>query len=454
MKKSLISVLGLLALILFSRCENNGYTEYVGEPYNPNKKLALISFSPDSGGVAEQVILKGENFGTDKEKLRVYFNKKRAIVIETKGDVAYVVAPRLPGDTCIISVVIGKDSLSFKKEFYYKQKVHVITICGTPHADEGHEDGTLVEAIMSRPYYIAVDQEKNIFVAQYPNGISGSMHRIRMLNEEKNNITTIFQTASGGYLLAGCCSPLTQVIYFPRYRDISYIELNPEKQWAARKVTPTVKEIEGKFTREDLLRKFSFAVSPENGKIYTITGTGKLVSIDPDTHEAELVMDGILQERLQGGEVEAFLTFDPNNPHMLYFVNPNPLNPADEKIPGTDMIYTIDLRRNIVEPFAGSGMKGTLDGPRLLAQFNNPCQICFDKDGTLYVGDTDNYCVRKISKEGIVSTILGKPGTGGYMDGDPEHALFDRFFGMYIDEDGTLYIADYYNRCVRKLIVE
>src|SRR5690606_18348508 len=126
----------------------------------------------------------------------------------------------------------------------------------------------------------------------------------------------------------------------------------------------------------------------------------------------------------------------------------------DGPIPGTDRIYRMDMRTLEVEDYAGSGIKGHSDGPKEMAQFNNPCQISFDHDGNLYVGDTDNYCVRMITPQGIVSTIAGIPGTSGYLDGEPDVALFDRFWGMKIDVDGTLYISDYYNRCIRKITIQ
>lgn len=437
--------------ILFMQCKEDAPL-FSEKPYDPTKKLELTSFSPDSGGIAEQVILKGSNFGTDNSDLRVYFNKKQASIIKTIGDLAYVVAPRLPGDTCVITVAIGKDSLQYEKPFYYKTRVQVSTISGTPHADEGHLDGTLVDAIFSRPYYIAVDKEKNIFVGQYPSGSAENLHRIRMLNEEKNSVTTLYQVSGGGYILSGTCSPTTQTIYFPLDGSIQYIELDPEKQWASRKITPRLKDGET-FDLNNLANKYCFAVNPEDNMLYTITTKGELVRIHPKTHEVELIMKEILADRLDG-KIQAYLTFDPNNPNMLYFVNPSSLNPADGVIPGTDKIYRIDLRRKLIEDYAGSGVKGHLDGPSQLAQFNNPCQICFDKDGTLYVGDTDNYCVRKVSNDGIVSTVVGIPGTKGYLDGSPDVALFDRFWGMYIDVDGSLYIADYYNRCIRRLTIE
>nr|WP_321522272.1 IPT/TIG domain-containing protein [uncultured Macellibacteroides sp.] len=445
--KKLLIVGGLC--LLFMQCKNSNDDDAILKPNDPTKPIELTSFFPDSGGVAEQVILRGSNFGINENELRVYFNKKQATVIRTIGDLAYVVAPKLPGDTCIISVVLGKDSMQYNQPFFYKTRVHVSTIAGTPFADEANVDGPLVESRFTRPYYIAVDQEKNIFVGQYPNGSSGSLHRVRMINEEKNTVTTLLQYSTGGYILSGTCSPSSKTIYFPLDGSAQYYEFDPEKQWAPRRVTPIKKSGSGDF---DLERKYCLAVCPADNMLYTITTKGELVKINPKTHEAELVMKDILTDKLS--YLQAYLTFDPSNPNMLYFVNPSSLNPADGVIPGTDKIYRIDLRRNMLEDYAGSGVKGHLDGPSALAQFNDPCQICFDKDGTLYVGDTDNCCVRKISRDGVVSTVVGIPGKSGYLDGNPDIALLNRFWGMYIDEEGTLYIADYYNNCVRKLTIE
>lgn len=445
--RKLFLLSGLLALsLLFTNCK--GDKEIASKNYNPNEPLKLLSFFPDSGGLAEQVILKGANFGSDKDELRVYFNKKKAYVINAMGDVAYVVAPRLPGDTCIVSVVIGKDSLQYEKPFYYKSQIQISTIAGNNFAEEGHEDGTLVEARFARPYYIAVDKEKNIFVGQYPSSISGT---IRMINEEKNLVMTVYKSSAWEWVVSGTCSPTTQTIYFPIAGNMQYIELDPKKEWGPRRITPRLKAGQT-FDINHLKEKYGFAVSPDDDMIYTITKAGELIKINPKTHEAELVMNGILKDRLEGN-VQAYLVFDPRNPHMLYFTNPSSMVPWDGPIPGTDRIYRIDLRNNIMTPYAGSGTKGYLDGPANLAQFNNPCQICFDKDGILYVADTDNYCVRKISADGIVSTVLGIPGKDGYMDGSPENAEIGRIWGMYIDDEGTLYIADYYHKCVRKLTI-
>ena len=72
----------------------------------------------------------------------------------------------------------------------------------------------------------------------------------------------------------------------------------------------------------------------------------------------------------------------------------------------------------------------------------------------LYLADTNNHVIRKISQDGIVSTVIGLAGQSGFMDGTPEEALFDKPFGVALDTDGTIYIGDSENQCVRRLAIE
>ncbi len=437
----LLSTLWGLILMIGS-CNKGGDAEGGIPPYDPNQSVKLTAFLPDSGGMSTQVILKGQNFGNDASQLRVYFNNKKAKVVRAAGDLAYVLAPRLPGDTCIISVVNGKDSVQYSKPFYYKALVQVSTISGTPHATAETKDGTLVEARFQQPWYIAVDKEKNILVGEWK-------ARARLVNEDRNSVMTLLNTTTGGEMASGCTDLNGQTFYFPMNGAPYYYEFDPEKQWLARRINPSKKAGDD----FDFSKKYSLAMSELDGMLYTITTNGDLVKINPKTREASLVKSGLLKDRVQG-VLQVYLCFHPIDKHMLYLVNPSSMRPQDGPIPGTDMIYRINMRNLVLEDYAGTGIKGHADGPKDMAQFNNPCQINFDQDGNMYVGDTDNYCVRRISPEGVVSTIAGLPGMSGYLDGPPDVALFNRFWGMKIDIDGTLYIADYYNNCIRKLTIQ
>jgi len=436
----------LLVFIVFlfglSACTSEDTKEKpFGIPYDPTKPLQLTEFLPEKGGMASQVIIKGSNFGTDPSELRVYFNQKKAKVVKTIGNLAYVITPKLPGDTCVISVVIGKDSLQYEKPFYYQTLVRVSTISGVP-SEKASIDGTLVEARFDNPFYLVVDKEKNILVGEW-------RARARLINEERNSVVTLMNVSTSGEMMSGCTDPKNEIIYFPMNGMPYYYEFDPEQQWTPRRINPTI------FPGDDidLSGKYSFISSEIDSMLYTITTRGELVRINPKTRVASLIKSGILKDRIQT-KLQVYLAFHPIEKHMLYFVNPSSMAPQDGPIVGTDRIYRINMNTLLVEDFAGSGVKGHLDGPKELAEFNNPCQICFDQDGNLYVGDTDNFCVRRISTDGIVSTIAGIPGKRGYLDGDPDEALFDRFWGMKMDPDGTLYITDYYNRAIRKLTIQ
>lgn len=122
------------------------------------ESLALTSFHPNYGKYQEKVILQGKGFG-DPSQMRVYFNQRKAPVIGVSrdGTELYVQAPRLPGDTCVISVSNGKDSLSYEETFAYTVSTTVTTVCG--NGTGIYKAGDLSEAQVS-PYYCCVDSSK------------------------------------------------------------------------------------------------------------------------------------------------------------------------------------------------------------------------------------------------------------------------------------------------------
>lgn len=104
-----------------------------------------------------------------------------------------------------------------------------------------------------------------------------------------------------------------------------------------------------------------------------------------------------------------------------------------------------------VSTFAGSGIVGIDDGTKLEAQFHLPLFATVDFHGTIYVADTGNHLLRKITKEGDVHTIAGKQNTSGDRDGQALEALFNEPKGLAFAPNGTLYIADAGNGKIRTL---
>lgn len=109
----------------------------------------------------------------------------------------------------------------------------------------------------------------------------------------------------------------------------------------------------------------------------------------------------------------------------------------------------------VVTTIAGkAGRPGSADGIGSDARFNFPSGIAIDKEGALYVADTYNAIIRKISPEGIVSTLAGMPITEGYADGAGPIARFSQPMGITVDEKGQVYVADTFNSSIRKISPE
>lgn len=109
----------------------------------------------------------------------------------------------------------------------------------------------------------------------------------------------------------------------------------------------------------------------------------------------------------------------------------------------------------VVTPVAGmSGTAGSADGPGSAAQFNNPQALAFDGAGNLYVADTGNMTIRKLAPSGngwSVSTFAGTAGLAGSHDDTGTAARFNGPSGLALDGAGNLYVADTGNEIIRKI---
>jgi len=97
------------------------------------------------------------------------------------------------------------------------------------------------------------------------------------------------------------------------------------------------------------------------------------------------------------------------------------------------------------------GDEGFADGSP--GAFNTPSGLAIDDDGNLYVADTSNNRIRKVTPDGVVSTVAGN-GTPGFADGDALSATFNGPVGVAVDKDGNILVADTYNDRIRKITVD
>lgn len=342
----------------------------------------------------------------------------------------YVITPRQPGDLSNISVVMGKDSLAFEKTFEYTTQITVTTIAGKP-GNRDMIDGTLAEASFNGTFFLCVDAEKNIFLSEREG------HAVRLINEEKNLVTTLVK-GDGNVPYPNCptADPDGKVVFVTLDNGKEgLVELDPETQWSPKRVKARPKDGTPAFVLDWV---FSMIPNPEDGLLYVCSYNGQLVKFDPRTKNGELIDTKLLKDS------DGYMCFDVLDYNIIYIAYRN-----------KHSIYKYNIKEKTLELFAGrTNEKGYMDGEVAEAMFNEPCQICCDQDGVLYVADPGNHIIRKISREGVVSTVIGIPGTAGYVDGTPEDALLQYPQGVAIDKDGVIYVGDTQNRCIRKLSIE
>jgi hypothetical protein len=136
-------------------------------------------------------------------------------------------------------------------------------------------------------------------------------------------------------------------------------------------------------------------------------------------------------------------------------------SPRGVAVDGAGNVYVADtlnytIRKitpaGVVTTLAGTaGVKGSADGTGAAARFDSPRGVSMDGAGNVYVADTDNHTIRKITAGGVVTTLAGTAGVSGITDGTGAAARFNSPRGVAVDSAGNVYAADAYNGTIRKI---
>lgn len=417
-----VVAVGLLA----AACnDSESYSAPAGTPYDPSKPVEFYTFEPDSGGMRTKCIIKGSNFGTDIENIKVLFNGDReARIISSNGNMIYCLVPKQAAGNNKVSVVIGKDTVHSEKTFAYSVKELVTTVVGKNN-EEGYVNGSLGEARLGWISGLALVTGNNLIISER------NFFRVRLTALEENQVITLMEGSQYG---KPAVTKDRKTAYFIGYGSPHTIyKFEQDNLWQPRRVVSSIPGFDG------IIQCAAFG--PNEEWLYFRDNTGKFGRLnleDPGIVE-------VLNEHC--GD-----TPNATDSHLIWHPQMECFLMSLEFAHG---IYKVSLDGKNVEIFAGFNGIGGQDGYLNEAQFTSPMGMAIDWDGNIYVAQVQNHIIRKISyPDGLVSTIAGYNGQSGAVDGVPYKSRFNGPWDIIIDDEENFYIGQFWGSSVRKLSIE
>ncbi len=193
-----------------------------------------------------------------------------------------------------------------------------------------------------------------------------------------------------------------------------------------------------------------------------VDGSGNVYVADMNNHSIRKITSGGVVSTLAGTGSSGFVDSADSAGGVAKFNKPRGV-----AVDGDGNVYVADSSNHsirkitsggVVSTLAGTGSSGSTNGAGNVAKFNDPRGVAVDSSGNVYVADTYNYRIRKITTDaaGVVSVSTlagGAGGASGDVDGAGNVAKFKRVVGVAVDSDGNLYVGDSNNYYIRKITI-
>lgn len=279
----------------------------------------------------------------------------------------------------------------------------ITTVAGTGEAGYSGDGGPATAARLNEPYEVRFDRQGHLYFVEMRN------HLVRRVDRETRIISTVAGTGQKGF--SGDGGPAVRA----RFSRPHSIQFGPD----------------GRLFICDIGNHRIRVLDPETGRIETFAGTGQRGPIP----------DGVGLENLALNGPRA-IDFDREGNLWLALREGN-------------AICKIDLRERRITHVAGTGKKGFTghEGPARQATLSGPKGIAISPSGDIFFADTESHSIRYIERStGQLKLLAGTGKRGDGPEPDPLRCRMARPHGVFVDRDGSIFVGDSETHRVRRIV--
>lgn len=386
----------------------------------PEPAQTVTAISPTTGPKNTVVTITGTNFGTSTTALKVYFNGVQGTV---QTATSTQITATVPSGTSTGAVKVEKSSVQVTGPIFTYQGNGTVSSLALTGA----------VTTLNHPSGITKDASGNLFVCDRDN------HRIIKITPA--GVTSVFAGGTMGFTNGTGTAAQFNQPYTITIDGAGNFYVGDRINHAVRKITPTgvVTTLAGNGTA-------GFANGTGSAAMFN-EPLGLAIDASGNVYVADYI-NSALRKITAAGVVSTLSSIT---------------NIFGITIDASGNVYCAQYGHHVVSKYSSTGVysiiagqagsSGTDDGTGTAAKFNFPAGITIDANGNLYVTETFNNRIRKITQAGLVSTIAGS--TSGFADGTGSAAMFNLPIAICGDfVNSSLYIADFDNNKLRKVIIE
>ena len=332
----------------------------------------------------------------------------------------------------------------------------ITTVAGGGYVGYSGDGGEATNAKLGLPHAVVCDSAGNLYIADTYNNV------IRKVTFATTSVDTTFTTLAGTAGGEGSADGTGSAALFKYPNGVAVdatgnVYIADESNHTIRKITSggVVTTLAGTAGSQGSTDGTGSAARFTGPTGVAVDVEGNVYVADRANHSIRKITSGGVVTTLAGSSAGDTGSSDGTGSDARFW---SPRSVAVDVEQGT--VYVADTANHTIRKITSGGVStlagsagdtGSADGTGSAARFNQPRGVAVDAVGNVYVADWVNHTIRKITFDGEVTTLAGTAGSSGSTDGTGSAARFNRPLGLAVDAAGNVYVTDGSNHTIRKI---